>query len=78
MLTDEVISPPSQEALTRARALRNDYARAAAMYANRIERSGARARVGEVAQWTAEYRRSTARCRVLGEIIRGQREVRRP
>jgi hypothetical protein len=77
MLTDEVTLCPSEEALPRARTLRDEYARAAALYAYRIERARGRARVGEMARWTAEYRRSTAACRVLGEIIRGQREVHR-
>ena len=77
MLTDEVTTRRSEETLTRARALRDEYARAAALYAYRMERAKARARVGEVAHWTGAYRRSTAACRVLGEIIRGQREVHR-
>ena len=75
MLTDEGSSSPSEETLTRARALRDEYARAAALYAYRIERARASARVGAVAHWTAEYRRSAARCRALGEIIRGDREA---
>ena len=77
MLTHEVTLCPSEDALTTARALRDEYARAAALYAYRIERARSRARVGEMAHWGAEYRRSTAACRVLGEIIRGQREVQR-
>jgi hypothetical protein len=77
MLTDEITAPPSEKALIRARALRDEHARAAALYAYRIERARARARAGEVAQLTGEYRRSVAQCRVLGEIIRGQREARR-
>ena len=76
MLTDEATSSQGQEALTRARELRDEYARAAALYAYRIERARARARAAEVAQWTTEYRRSTARCRLLGEMIRAQREAR--
>ena len=75
MLTNEATSSTSEETLSRARALRDEYARAAALYAYRIERSRASARVGAVAHWTAEYRRSAARCRVLGEIIRGEREA---
>lgn len=75
MVTNEVTSSPSEEAMRRARTLRDEYARAAALYAYRIERARMRARTGEVAHWTAEYRRSTARCRALGEIIRGQREA---
>jgi hypothetical protein len=74
MLSDEATTFPREEALTRARALRGEYARAAALYAYRIERARSSARVGSVARWTAGYRRSVARCRVLGEIIRGERE----
>ena len=73
MFTDEAISSRSEETLIRARALRDEYARAAALHAYRIERARARAQVGAVARWAAEYRRSTTKCRVLGEIIRGER-----
>ena len=75
MLTDEATSSPSDETLIRARALRDEYARTAALYAYRIESARASDRVGAVARWTAEYRRAAARCRVLGEIIRGEREA---
>jgi hypothetical protein len=75
MLTDEATSSASEQTLVRARALRDEYARAAALYAYRIERARASARAGSVAYWAAEYRRSTAKCRVLGEIIRGEREA---
>jgi hypothetical protein len=78
MLTDESTSSPSEETLIRARALRDEYARAAALYAYRIEQARARARVGAVTRWTAEYRRSATNCRLLGEIIRGEREAGRP
>jgi hypothetical protein len=76
VLADKATSSLSEETLIRARALRDENARAAALYAYRIERARARARVGAVAHWTAEYRRSAARCRVLGEIIRGERDGR--
>ena len=75
MLTDEATSCRSDETLIRARALRDEYARAAALYAYRIERARATAQVGPIARWAAEYRYSTAKCRVLGEIIRGEREA---
>lgn len=78
MLTEEATSSPSKETLIRARALRDEYARAAALYAYRIERARATTRVGAAAHWTAEYRRAAARCRVLGEIIRGERDAGRP
>ena len=75
MLSHEVNSPRREETLIRARALRDEYARAAALYAYRIERARASAEVGAVARWAAEYRRSSAKCRVLGELIRGEREA---
>jgi hypothetical protein len=75
MFTDEATSCRTEETLIRARALRDEYARAAAFYAYRIERDRASAQVGVVARWGAEYRRSTAKCRLLGEIIRGDREA---
>jgi hypothetical protein len=75
MLTDEASSSDREEALSRARALRGEYARAAALYAYRIERARSTARVAELARWTAEYRRLAARCRVLGEVIRGERDA---
>jgi hypothetical protein len=55
--------------------LRGEYARAAAVYAYRIERARTSTQVGAVARWAAGYRRSTANCRLLGEIIRGEREA---
>jgi hypothetical protein len=48
---------------------------AAALYANRAEQARATCRQNAVAQWTAEYRRSAARCRLLGDIIRGERRA---
>jgi hypothetical protein len=76
MLTDETHLVPREEALMRARVLRDEYARAAAVYAYRIERARASGRLDAVAHWTDEYRRSAARCRALGEIIRGERSER--
>ena len=75
MLTDEGTSSQREEVLIRTRALRDEYARAAALYAYRIERARGMAQVGELARWTAEYRRLVAKCRVLGEIIRGERDA---
>jgi hypothetical protein len=75
MLTDEATSWQREKTLVRARALRDEYARAAALYAYRIERARARAQVAAVARWAAEYRRSAAKCRMLGELIRGEREA---
>jgi hypothetical protein len=73
--SDNATSSPSQEALVSARALRGDYARAAALYAYRIEAARETAPVGAVTRWTSEYRRSAASCRLLGQIIRGEREA---
>jgi hypothetical protein len=65
----------SEQSIARARAVRAEHAIAAAFYANRVELARARARHSSMARWTAEYRRSTARCRRLGEIIRREREA---
>lgn len=75
MLTDEATSSRREATLVRARALRDEYARAAAFYAYRLERARASAQVGAVARWAAEYRRSSAKCRALGELIRGGGEA---
>jgi hypothetical protein len=61
--------------IERARAVRAEHAIAAALYANRVEQARAAARHGAMVRWTAEYRRSAARCRQLGEIIQSEREA---
>ena len=38
-----------------------------------LEQARAAPRSDAMARWTAEYRRSAARCRRLGEIIRSER-----
>jgi hypothetical protein len=63
------------QTIARFRAIRAEHARAAAFYANRVEHARASARRGDVAQWTANYRRSVARCRIVGEMIRSEREA---
>jgi hypothetical protein len=55
--------------------MRKEYARAAAFYANRLERAQGSPRVAAVERWAAQYRRSAAKCRQLGEVIRGEREA---
>jgi len=60
------------QTIARFRALRAEHARAAAFYANRVERARASARYSDVAQWTGKYRRSAARCRLFGEMIRSE------
>jgi hypothetical protein len=72
MLSDKKATSVQQESLARARALRNQYAREAAAYAHRIEQASQTSQASDVARWTAEYRRSTAQCRRLGELIRGE------
>ena len=74
MISRDATAPPSNEqTIARARTVRAENAIAAALYANRVERARAASRYREVALWTAEYRRSAARCRRLGEIIRSGR-----
>jgi hypothetical protein len=51
--------------------LRVEHARSAAYQAHRVEQARAAAYYTEAARWTEEYRRSVARCRLLGEMIRG-------
>jgi hypothetical protein len=65
----------SEQTIARARAVRAEHAMAAAVFANRVEQARAAARYRAMALWTAEYRRSTARCRELGEIVRSEREA---
>ncbi len=65
----------SEQTIARARAVRAEHAKAAALFANRVEQARAAARYRAMEEWTAGYRRSTARCRELGEIIRSEREA---
>jgi hypothetical protein len=75
MSTRDATAPKSEQTIARARAVRAEHALAAALYANRAEQARATCRQNAVAQWTAEYRRSAARCRLLGDIIRGERRA---
>jgi hypothetical protein len=61
-----------EERVANARAVRAEYALAAAFYANRVEQARAAFRDRAVAEWTDQYRRSVARCRLLGEAIRAE------
>lgn len=63
-------APRSAETVQRARALRAEHARAAAYQAYRVEQARAAAHYAEAARWREEYRRSVARCRLLGKMIR--------
>lgn len=75
MTSRESTNPSREQTLARARAVRAEHAIAAALYANRVEQARAGARYGAMARWTDEYRRSAARCRQLGEIIRSEGEA---
>ena len=75
MTSCEATAPTSNQTIAQARAVRAEHARAAALYANRVEQARAAARYDLMARWTAEYRRSAASCRRLGEIIRSEREA---
>jgi hypothetical protein len=75
MNSRETTTPNRDQTLARARAIRAEHARAAAFYANRVEQARAAARHNDVARWTDEYRRSVARCRQFGEMIRSEREA---
>ena len=75
MTLREATTPDREQAIARARAVRAEHAMAAARYANQAEQARAAAQYSAVARWTDEYRRSAARCRRLGEIIRSEREA---
>jgi hypothetical protein len=75
MNSREFTTPNHEQKIARARAVRAEHARAAAFYANRVEQARASARRRDAAQWTDEYRRSAARCRLIGEMIRSEREA---
>jgi hypothetical protein len=55
-----------------ARAMRAEQARLAAVCADRSTQARAAASYGVALQWASEYRRRAARCRRLGERIRGE------
>jgi hypothetical protein len=65
---------PQYDKLTvaQARAMRAHQARLAASYAYRAAEAVTRGRQAAAARWTTGYRRATARCRLLGERIRGE------
>jgi hypothetical protein len=74
MSSREATPPNREQTIARARVARAEQAMAAALYANRVEQARAAARYRTMARWTAEYRRSAATCRRLGEIIRNESE----
>jgi hypothetical protein len=55
-----------------ARAMRAEQARLAAVCAERYTEARAAARHGAALRWAGEYRRCAARCRRLGDRIRGE------
>ena len=67
-------APPCAVAMiAKARALRAEHAQEAAYQARRAEQARAAANYTQATRWTEGYRRSAARCRLLGEVIRGER-----
>ena len=75
MPSRESTKPNRDKTIAQARAVRAENAIAAALYAHRVEQARATARYDAMARWTAEYRRSVAKCRQLGDIIRSDREA---
>jgi hypothetical protein len=69
------ILPVHDEHLTveQASALRADQARLAAHYAERVEQARAAGQYGTMRHWLRAYRRASSQCRLLGELIHGQR-----
>lgn len=65
--------PHTTETIAKVRALRAEHAQAAAYQAYRVERARAAGHYIEAAHWAKEYRRSAARCRVLGEMLHARR-----
>ena len=56
-----------------ALAMRDDQARRAEQYADRVEQARTSAHWAAMRHWMHEYRRATKQCRLLGERIRGER-----
>jgi hypothetical protein len=81
-MPDERSSQPTFEAegtphylhctVEQARAMRAQQARLAAMFADRCTDARAAGRYHAMLRWAGEYRRCAARCRRLGERIRGE------
>jgi hypothetical protein len=70
MFPAEKTSPYGGLTVEQARVMRADQARLAALYADRVEEARAAGHSGGMAHWLRQYRRSAARCRLLGEQIR--------
>jgi len=56
-----------------ALAMRDDQARRAEQYADRVEQARTSGHWAAMRHWIHEYRRATKRCRLLGERIRSER-----
>jgi hypothetical protein len=59
-----------------ALAMRDDQARRAEQYADRVEQARTSGHWAAMRDWTNEYRRATKQCRLLGERIRRERTAR--
>jgi hypothetical protein len=59
-----------------ALAMRDDQARRAEQYADRVEQARTSAQWAAMRHWMHEYQRATKQCRLLGERIRGERTAR--
>jgi hypothetical protein len=68
----EKAPPYLRYSVERARAMRAEQARLAAVYADRCMHARAAANYHAMLRWAGEYRRCAARCRRLGERIRGE------
>jgi hypothetical protein len=55
-----------------ALAMRDDQARRAGQYADRVEQARSSGNWAAMRHWMHEYRRATKECRLLGERIRGE------
>lgn len=56
-----------------ALAMRDDQARRAEQYADRVEQARTSGHWAAMRHWMHEYRRATKQCRLLGKWIRGER-----
>lgn len=59
-----------------ALAMRDDQARRAQQYADRVEQARTSGHWAAMRHWMHEYRRATKQCRLLGEWIRGEHPAR--
>jgi hypothetical protein len=62
--------------IEQALAMRDDQARRAEQYADRVLQARTSGHWAAMRHWMHEYRRATEQCRLLGERIRGERTAR--